>query len=313
MLVGLAAAAVLLAWLIGRLVSDRYLWSQWLLWIPTPVALLATLVGLGTALRPAPRRGPRLICWAVALIVVAGYFALGEHRLLRRPPAASDGIRLLHWNATHTPREPVEPMAERLVALDPDIAILTHAGRVPWTPTVRRWLGPTSRPFQIGVFTIVSRFPILQARWIAATPEMNIALLRIDARSADLGEPVIYMLDLPSDPRVSRLELAKIARRLIDESGAPPPDLVVGDLNMTRGSASIRLLFPGMRHAYDEAGHGYGASFRRDLPMYHIDHVLLGEAFDALDYTLVDPGMTRHYIQTTQVAGRKRAARPRGS
>ena len=38
------AAAVLVAWLAGRVISDRYGWSQWLLWIPTPAVLPAVLV-----------------------------------------------------------------------------------------------------------------------------------------------------------------------------------------------------------------------------------------------------------------------------
>ncbi len=45
----LAAAFVVAAWLLGRLVSDRYGWSQWLLWIPTPAVLVVAAIALGVA------------------------------------------------------------------------------------------------------------------------------------------------------------------------------------------------------------------------------------------------------------------------
>ena len=48
-----AAATVLLAWLLGRVLSDRFSWSQWLLWVPTPAAAAAVTMGLLGACRPA--------------------------------------------------------------------------------------------------------------------------------------------------------------------------------------------------------------------------------------------------------------------
>jgi endonuclease/exonuclease/phosphatase family metal-dependent hydrolase len=114
---------------------------------------------------------------------------------------------------------------------------------------------------------------------------------------------VLYLVDLPSDPRQPRAEIAATARRHLDTSTAPSADIVLGDFNMTRGSASLRRIFPGFRHAYDEAGTGYGATFRRDWPMYHIDHVLLGPDVEATSYELRDPGVARHRAQFVTVNG----------
>ena len=82
------ATIVLAGWLTGRIVSDRYGWSQWLLWIPTPVALLAVAVGLLAASRPA--RGPgvrrrRFLRWAAGGAACVLYLTVIEHRFFRFP------------------------------------------------------------------------------------------------------------------------------------------------------------------------------------------------------------------------------------
>ncbi|MCI0632212.1 MAG: hypothetical protein L0Y44_16335, partial [Phycisphaerales bacterium] len=42
---------VVMAWALGRIVTDRFAWSQWLFWIPTPVVLaLCALVLLASLL-----------------------------------------------------------------------------------------------------------------------------------------------------------------------------------------------------------------------------------------------------------------------
>jgi endonuclease/exonuclease/phosphatase family metal-dependent hydrolase len=91
---------------------------------------------------------------------------------------------------------------------------------------------------------------------------------------------------------------------MLDDLHAPTPDIVLGDFNITRGSASIATAFPGMTEAYDSAGHGYGASYHRRFPLWHIDHMLLGPNVHPLRYDLVNPHISRHdaqvaWIQTT--------------
>ena len=56
-----------------------------------------------------------------------------------------------------------------------------------------------------------------------------------------------------------------------------------------------------MHHAYDDAGRGYGASFHRAFPLYHIDHVLLAEDMEAVSYELVNPGLGRHEVQVATI------------
>jgi endonuclease/exonuclease/phosphatase family metal-dependent hydrolase len=140
-------------------------------------------------------------------------------------------------------------------------------------------------------------------------------LLTIDTNEA-LGRPlIVYAVDLPSNPRQPRMELARRLRTMLDHPAhfggpapdpLPTPDVVIGDFNMTRGSASIDALFPDLRHAFDEAGHGYSATFHRGwlLPLYHIDHMLLGPGVHALRYEITDRGVSRHRSQEAWIAAR---------
>jgi hypothetical protein len=307
LLLSLLAAALLAAWLTGRIVSDRYLWSQWLLWIPTPAALLAACLGLFCAAMPVwvsrRRRRVARFAWLGVTLVLLAYFALIEHRLLSFPTADPAGLKLVHWSLGKARREPEGPFAQRLVALDGDVTILTHAIHVPDTEIIRNWLGQDRRPVHMGRFSIITRLPVLQLRWLVSEDDIQVALVEIDATEV-LGRPIVlYLVDLPSDPHLPRAQVARKVRSFLDEieSDTPPPDAVIGDFNITRGSAALAIAMPGLHHAFNDGGHGYGASFHQALPLYHIDHILLAPTLRCTRYDLIDPGLGRHRAQAAWV------------
>lgn len=143
----------------------------------------------------------------------------------------------------------------------------------------------------------------------------NVMFAELDA-TASLGRHVvIYAMDLPSDVRLSRYANAlKAAARLADLRAAGPapfpgPDVIVGDFNTPRGSASLAVLTPGMTHAYEQAGRGYAATWPREhrgsegqrlpnrFPIFHLDHVFVSSAFRAIRYELLDPKIGEHLVQ----------------
>ncbi len=307
---GLVALAmlVLIAWLTGRIVSDRYGWSQWLLWIPTPGAILAALLGLLGALRPADkphRRRRRLLVWGITALALVAYFTLWEHRILRRPPSLTAGVRIAFWNPNSGAiRDSVEARNTTLIDLDADLTILANAGGPKQYDALAATLGPEGRAFRVRPFLFYTRLPLLEYRSLISNGGIEVVHLRLDA-TATLGRAIsIYAVDLPSDPRSPRLQTARRLRKLLESVAAGPPDIVIGDFNMTRGGAALRAAFPDLEHAYDQAGHGYGATYPRAFPLYHIDHVLLDDSLQALDYRLVNPGLGRHVIQITDVRPR---------
>src|SRR4051812_750429 len=98
----------LVAWLLGRVLTDRYAWSQWLFWVSTPALLPCIVPALPACC--VPSRKPRvirnrLIRWAACGIAVLTFFMLAEHRMLRRQPQIATNrntpgqLRIVHWNA----------------------------------------------------------------------------------------------------------------------------------------------------------------------------------------------------------------------
>lgn len=293
----LLGGTVVLAWLLGRMLSDRFAFSQWLLWIPTPAMLPAVLLGLLSSLPPGrkPRlKRRRLRTWALCALLIACYFALVEHRLLRGAPEVKGDLTVAHWNMTHWRTD-----ADRLQVLDLicDLTILVDAWGLRRDPDLLEALPEDQEVLYLRRFMIITNQPVIEARPLIAHDLGDVVLLRLDC-SATLGrELVVYAMDLPSDPKLPRAETAGNMRALIDEAEGPAPDLVVGDFNLTRNGAALRGLFPTLHHAFSDGGHGYGASYHRIFPLYHIDHILLNDSLRAARYDLIDPGLGRHCVQ----------------
>jgi hypothetical protein len=300
-----ATCLVCIAWLIGRITSDRYGWSQWLLWIPTPAVMVVAAIGLAAASRPsgiAGRRRCRVIAWAAISAAILVYFSVFEHRLLPRSSAGAGALRLVHGSVQAGGRQVVSRFGESLIGLDGDVTIVNSALPGRGIKRLRDQLQDLGTSALAWPFVLVTHLPILEARPLVANAELRVAVFRLDA-TATLGRILtVYAIDLPSEPRRSRADVARDLRRILDQTVSEPPDVVVGDFNMTRNSAAMAIAFPDLEHAYNQAGWGYAASFHRGFPLYHIDHTLVDESVRAVDYELIDIGMGRHLVQVVELA-----------
>ncbi len=306
--------AAILAWLTGRVLTDRFAWSQWLWWIPTPAMIIVAVLGLLFANRTARtlrRRSRRVVAWSVCTLALTIHFAFIEHRMLRSAPplsSTSEALTIAHWNMTLDNYSPVDLLMQRVAELDAEVMVITAP-----PGEVRRRLCEQAdasegreHVYNAWPLFVYSRAPITRVRVLVAADFTFTTCLELDATKT-LGRPIaLDIVDLPSNPRLPRMAIAREARRLLDETTAPPPDIVVGDFNIPRGSASIAALFPGMLDAFDIAGHGYGATFPRRLPLYHIDHVLVNEGvgLTAVRYDIIDEGLSRHRAQKAWIQAR---------
>jgi hypothetical protein len=373
------ACLSLAVFLVGRTLTDRFLLTQYLYWIPS-VALVASAavfslpawaVGrlrrrwLGAA-GPGGRR-PRSVADLVTRVALVGtaatvlFVLLVEWRiwaaLAPSPSAGTPTLHFAHWNMTFVPHEewprfiagvPRDP--------EPDVLLITNPT---WSSDLGRLaeaLGSGYTCKRVGTFAVASRLPILQTGWASLElPQVDEQTARLTApfyspRGGDneylpswspiprvgnagrdpggamfavidatsiLGRPiVVWGLDFPSDLRRWRYGLMRdgaarlSALRQPVATGDPPhpvfpaPDIIAGDFNTPRGSASLGLIAPGFTHAFRQGGFGYAASWPRRSPLVHIDHVFVGPSLRAVRYRVIDPGIAEHLVQTADITAR---------
>jgi len=314
---GVAAAlawSVVIAWLLGRILIDRFAWSQPLWWMPTLLVIPAAFLGLIASLRPGSRtkrkRVRRVAVWMVVTLFVLAWFFLVENRFLAAPGDSTEGLTIAHWNLSHPGSDDREAFSDAARAIDADVLILSSfAHRHVPEGVVRE--DESRRASAFGIFAVITDLEILGHRPLVNRVDDRIwsYMIELDA-TEQLGRPIIiYLIDLPAIDWRSpmnivtdgRMQVAARLRELLDRAGAPPPDVVIGDFNMPRGSASIDHAFPAMHHAYSDGGHGFSATFRRDWPLVHIDHTLLSSEWAAQRYDVIDPGIGRHMAQRTRI------------
>jgi len=308
--------AFVAVWLVGRITTDRFLWSQFLFWIPTVAALAASMIA-ALVLLPAPpsRRWRRLALGSAAATVAIGlHWSLVDHHLFRAPVEGAFGepsIAILHcnlhWPGKRAAPEVIEFLKDRTL----DLVLFSEPG---WLLLQGRGAALEAAGWQVlrvPHFAVLSRLPIVECRPLVDADGMAFTMLRVDGSA--IGHPTLTLclVDLPSEPRTPRMALARRARALLDDVDAPEFDLVAGDFNMTRDGAAIATLFPNLSHAFHQAGWGFGATYPATRPLWHIDHVLLGPAIRAVDYRLIRLPVSLHLGQEVRIINAGFGPQPR--
>lgn len=355
---GRASAALVLFGLalfaVGRLLTDRFLWSQYLWWMPSLVAGLAAIGGLAIShafafaarsrsgqrntTRARSGRRLRLLAWIGTLVLVL-YALLVEWR----PPGGSDRVpraerfRIAYWNFSLQGDKGWE---RPVTAEEPDLFV-TLAGSCTSRDGIREWLGDEHDHLAETWFLVASKAPILAYAPITLNIEPGEGIdpresdfvrhgrdpgrgmvLLIDARERLGREIVAWLIDMPSDlslwrdkasreavaammqapPRVWKLRADHRTR----ESIAPTaellerfkhPDVILGDFNTPRGSASLRHISLGFANAFDQAGEGYCATFPRERALWHLDQMFVGRELRAVTYRVIDAPAGSHRPQ----------------
>ena len=285
-------------WVLGELLSDRWTWSQWIEWIPTLILLFVVLVALVVAI--IAKSILQSVVLGVAAILLFGWFSTIENRLFTTNNNEGD-LRIVSWTMSHSKKANSYASAEELIRLDGDLTLLTHGWYVRGEPIVKEWLGSGGKKVVNGPFTLLTKLKPLNVQTLVASDGIYISMFEIDTTAIFGNSIILWAIDLPSSFRDSKMEIVGRAIRLIETLGAPPPDIVIGDFNMTRNSASIKSLFPRLHDASDDGGVGWIASYPMSFPLYHIDHVLLKESLIAQSYRLINPHIGRHRVQITEI------------
>ncbi len=274
-------------WTIGVVASDKWPWSQWAAWVP-PLALFPGGVLLWAGWWMLRSR----LHWTGIAVAVAGpviYVAA-----LWSPGAAPSlhGTSVLHWTAGPIRGEPA-PYADFIMSQDADVAIVEGARRAGTNPAFRTWSADRHVAVR-GPFLIVSRLPIRTLRTIAWADDILLFLLVVDRPDGSLLR--ILVADLPSEPARSRRDVVDTAHELLSHLDAPV-DLIVGDFNLTQGSAQLRRFMPGFTPMWDSRGSGWGGTYPRTLPLVRLDHVLTADPSLVTSIETSTPPVGRHRAQ----------------
>ena len=301
------ASAAACAWLVGQVALDRWWWSQWCFWVPSwPVALLAASAALAArrTLGPGALRRAALAVLVAAAAVASVRSARYEFGWVPRRTTPPGAIEVTHWN----PQWPGERALECGRALAPelgDVAILTTPGSMLRAPVVDDWLPDGFRSRGFGTFGVVSRLPIVEARMLATATSPGVGLVSIawvEVLPGQGGPLRILVVDLPSDPRVVRGQVADAFAKLLATVRLPAaPDLVVGDLNSTPGGVVHRAVAPGCSLAPPWRSSGWLGTYERPWWQLRIDAVLAADGVEWVSYRTADLGVGRHRAQRAAI------------
>lgn len=381
LLLQIACWLIIAVWIIGRIANDRFLWSQFLSWIPTLISLTAALLLCVIAKFVSARQSPtsqttstdatrRSATLAklfrstpvITTIALFAWLMLVDIRLQALLTGfgsqSSTTIRLFCWNATSTT---VQQMASLVKEHRPDITILTNtpfnASLVPVRDEMSAAAIASNRAPDTFVassirLNVISRFPVLHHAvmplgitgakertftWVGGGMKHvdtgQLMCVELDTTTALNKTTILWIIDLPSDPDIPRARMMKefqtavttfaaaVLRRADDGLDRPVtssertevlsrfqhPDIIAGDFNTTRNSASLDKFldtFGTFENAKYQAtgtgGVGWDFTYPRSLPLLHIDHVFVRTDLSNVrtkKYTTFDPGIGRHCVQ----------------
>lgn len=302
--VGIAVLLGCIAYAAGQLFRDRWLWSEWLFWVPSwGVAVTAAIAAIILWKR---RFGMRRASWpALAACSVAlwsgGRFLMHDAGWAFAMPAAEQGdIVVSHWNA-HWPGEEALDRAQALAPVLGDLAIVSNPGSM-FRPVLRAdWMPADMRAFDLGPVGIVTRLRVVEFRMLARASmgrnaDLWFAWLVVRAPN---GVPVRILIgDLPSSPTIARGDIATRASAMLhDAEFGESPDMVVGDFNCTPSSVVFDAVAPGLRAAPPWCSAGWLCTYRRPWPMLRIDAMLVAPTLEWRGYRTVDLALGEHRAQ----------------
>lgn len=296
--------------------------------------------------RPSRARVLASVAWGLVLVsmLLVDWRLLNAFKDREQPGPGS--TRVLFWNAA---AEDEPGWSRAVLAENADVVVLVSVKNDDELARVSKSMGESESVIVADRFTVLSRRRIERyaltpldiapgrgldprqrtgaRKWSDPGHAMFIEL------TADAHRPsmCVWVVDLPSDLSLARRDVTEQAARVIREfkgpawrpdslqrwvedegttpGGFPEPDLIIGDFNIPRGSASLDAITRGKSNAFDQCGVGPAASWPCKwprtkvaiFPLLHIDQMFTGPSLRAAAYALINPGSGTHRMQRADV------------
>lgn len=284
-----------LVWALGQVVRERIPFLELLFYIPSPVVAAGLLLGAFLALMTR-RRSAAFAFGAVAMIPLS--WTLGvENRLLEPHPKKcfeSSVVRVVHWNVFRG-KLGWDGVLAAVRAENADLVVFSELPPKADPDATARALGGGYSVIQTGGFGLYARGEWMDGRWLVKSDDLRVYVARWIASG---GECRVMIVDLASSLRFPR---RAPLLRVVNYIRAEQPDLVLGDFNALRRSAAFDELPPGYRHAYDESGHSWSATWPVPLPLWAIDQCIHGSRIVTPRYELRSTRWSDHRMQIVEL------------
>ncbi|MFO0835478.1 MAG: hypothetical protein U0638_10935 [Phycisphaerales bacterium] len=292
--------------------------------------------------RPSRARALSSIAWGLVLVymLLVDWRLPNAFKDRERPGPGS--TRVLFWNAA---AEDEPGWSRAAMGENADVVVLVSIKNDDELARISKSMGESESVIVTDRFTVLSRrrigrYALTQLdiapgegldprqrtgtrKWADPGHAMFIELAADDHRPA----ACVWVLDLPSDLSLARRDITAQAAGVIREfkgpallpnsmqawvedgatvlRGFPEPDLIIGDFNIPRGSASLDAITRGKPNAFDQCGYGPTASWPCKWPrtrfaiwpVLHLDQMFTGRGLRATSYTLINPGSGTHRMQ----------------
>jgi len=231
---------------------------------------------------------------AVAALAPAAVALVVENRWSPPPPPPRrvEVFRVVHWNVSGGWVGAAD-QAREIARRDPDLVVLSEGPERVARRVLAELPGFRSRSF--GSLSLLGR-ELEGGEWLERGSDLQVVAATVPWHGLRIELLAVNLASSPLRPRAPALA------RVIELMSARRPDLVIGDFNAPRRSRALGRLPEGWRHAYDEAGWGWSASWPVPVPLLAIDQAMVGPRFRVAGYRLAGTPWSDHRLQQVELA-----------
>lgn len=286
-------SALALAWLLGALLKDRWLFSRFLYYIPAPAMVV---IGLGwMAIRGRSTGWRKVLLVGVGALPALAKILVVDFAWNTPPPPSANPIRIVHWNVWHA-RPGIEPVISTLLQDQADIVVLSEPPEGEDLNRIAHAVLPGATPYSVNSVALLCRFPFedIGGVWFSGGRAW---CAQVDTPQ---GRMLLVGSDIQANPLGNRgVPLEGIAE-WVEKQDPTIPILVIGDFNTTRDSVHFSRLRRNLKNAYEEVGRGWPYTWPVPVPMTSIDHAWFNPGVEVHSYELRSAWCSDHRRQVLE-------------